>query len=77
MSSTTRQYPQPRQVLLELAQLQGLLSIDENYNQITFASAEVAEYFCGGWVEEYVFLKFTGTLAPAPSHPGRANPRTA
>ena len=55
----------PAGKLLELAQLQGLLSIDENYNQITFASAEVAEYFCGGWVEEYVFLKFTGTLAPA------------
>jgi hypothetical protein len=50
--------------LLELAQQQGLLSIDEAYNQITFASTSAAEYFSGGWVEEYVFLKFTGTLAP-------------
>lgn len=50
--------------LLQLSEQQGLLTIDEDYNQITFASAEVAEYFCGGWVEEYVFLKFTGTLAP-------------
>ncbi len=50
--------------LLELAQEQGLLTIDEACNQVTFASTAVAEYFCGGWVEEYVFLKFTGTLAP-------------
>ena len=50
--------------MLELAQEQGLLTIDEAYNQVTFASTAVAEYFCGGWVEEYVFLKFTGTLAP-------------
>ena len=52
--------------LLELAQEQGLLIINETYNQVTFASTAVAEYFCGGWVEEYVFLKFTGTLAPIP-----------
>lgn len=51
--------------LLELAQDQGLLIINEHYNQIVFASTAVAEYFCGGWVEEYVFLKFTGTLAPS------------
>jgi len=51
--------------LLELAQQQGLLRIDESLNQITFASTEVAEYFSGGWVEEYVFLKFTGTLKPS------------
>ncbi len=55
----------PAGKLLELAQQQELLSSDENYNQVTFASAEAAEYFCGGWVEEYVFLKFTGILAPS------------
>lgn len=55
----------PAGKLLELAQQQGLLVTDEAYNQITFANAEAAEYFCGGWVEEYVFLKFTGTLAPS------------
>lgn len=55
----------PAGKLLELAQQQDLITIDEAYNQITFANAEVAEYFCGGWVEEYVFLKFTGTLAPS------------
>ena len=49
--------------LLELAQQQGLLTIDETYNQITFANTEAAKYLGGGWVEEYVFLKFTGTLA--------------
>ena len=54
----------PAGQLLDLAQEQGLLTIDDACNQITFASQEVAEYFCGGWVEEYVFLKFTGTLAP-------------
>lgn len=54
----------PAGKLLELAEEQALLSINEAYSQITFANAEVAEYFCGGWVEEYVFLKFTGTLAP-------------
>ena len=51
--------------LLELAQEQGLITIHEAYSQVTFASTAVAEYFCGGWVEEYVFLKFTGTLAPS------------
>jgi len=51
--------------VLELAQQQGLLTINEAYNQITFANTEIAEYFCGGWVEEYVFLKFTGTLPPS------------
>lgn len=50
--------------LLKLAQEHGLLTVDEAYNQISFASTAVAEYFCGGWVEEYVFLKFTGTLSP-------------
>lgn len=55
----------PAGKLLELAQQQGLLTIEEAYNQITFTRAEVAEYFCGGWVEEYVFLKFTGTLPPS------------
>ena len=55
----------PAGKLLELAQQQGLLSTDEACNQITFANAETAEYFCGGWVEEYVFLKFTGTLPPS------------
>lgn len=53
----------PAGKLLELAQEQGMLSINEHYNQISFASTTIAEYFCGGWVEEYVFLKFTGTLA--------------
>ncbi|MFZ1499234.1 MAG: DUF1887 family CARF protein [Giesbergeria sp.] len=51
--------------LLEMAQEHGLLSINEAYSQITFASQDIAEYLCGGWVEEYVFLKFTGTLAPS------------
>ena len=51
--------------LLELAQSQGLISIDEAHNEVSFASTAVAEYFCGGWVEEYVFLKFTGTLQPS------------
>ena len=55
----------PAGKLLELAQEQGLLTINEQYNQISFASTAVAGYFCGGWVEEYVFLKFTGTLAPS------------
>lgn len=50
--------------LLELAADHGLLTIEEAYNQITFSNQEVAEYFCGGWVEEYVFLRFTGILAP-------------
>lgn len=42
----------------------------------------MAEYFCGGWVEEYVFLKFTGTLAPSqytlgcPPPTAPAKPRT-
>lgn len=54
----------PAGKLLEQAQEQGLLRIDEAYSAITFASAEVAQYFCGGWVEEYAFLKFTGSLAP-------------
>ncbi len=48
-----------------MAQEHGLLSINEAYSQITFASQDIAEYLCGGWVEEYVFLKFTGTLAPS------------
>lgn len=50
--------------LLERAQEQGLLTVDEALNQVAFASTAVAQYFCGGWVEEYVFLKFTGMLAP-------------
>ena len=49
--------------LLELAQQQGLLTLDEAHNRITFASTDAAKYLGGGWVEEYVFLKFTGTLA--------------
>lgn len=51
--------------LLELAQEQGLLTIQEEWSQVTFANAEVAQYFSGGWVEEYVFLKFTGVLKPS------------
>lgn len=54
----------PAGKLLELAQQQGLLTLDEAYNQIIFTSQEAAKYLGGGWVEEYVFLKFTGTLAP-------------
>lgn len=54
----------PAGKLLDLAQEQGLLSINEPFNQISFSSTAVAEYFCGGWVEEYVFLKFTGILKP-------------
>ncbi len=51
--------------LLKLAADHGLVTIDEDRNLVTFAGRDVAEYFCGGWVEEYVFLKFTGTLAPS------------
>ena len=51
--------------LLELAQQHGLLTIDEAYNRVNFANTEAARYLGGGWVEEYVFLKFTGTLAPS------------
>lgn len=54
----------PAGKLLELAQQQGLLTLDEAYNQIIFTNQEAAKYLGGGWVEEYVFLKFTGTLAP-------------
>lgn len=50
--------------LLDLAQEHGLLTMDEAYSSITFTSQEAAKYLGGGWVEEYVFLKFTGTLAP-------------
>lgn len=52
----------PAGKLLEQAQEQGLLTVNEAYSEITFASTEVAQYFCGGWVEEYAFLKFTGFL---------------
>ena len=55
----------PAGKLLDLAQQQGLLTIDESANQITFANKDAAKYLGGGWVEEYVFLKFTGTLAPS------------
>lgn len=51
--------------LLQLAQESGLLTVDEAYNQISFSTSEIAGYFGGGWVEEYVFIKFTGTLAPS------------
>ena len=50
--------------LLDLAQEHGLLTMDEAYSSITFTNQEAAKYLGGGWVEEYVFLKFTGTLAP-------------
>ena len=54
----------PAGKLLDLAQEHGLLTMDEAYSSITFTNQEAAKYLGGGWVEEYVFLKFTGTLAP-------------
>lgn len=54
----------PAGKLLDLAQEHGLLTMDEAYSSIIFTSQEAAKYLGGGWVEEYVFLKFTGTLAP-------------
>ena len=54
----------PAGKLLKMAEQHGLLNIDEAYNLVTFASAEAAKYLGGGWVEEYVFLKFTGMLSP-------------
>lgn len=49
--------------LLKQAEQAGLVTVDEAYNLITFSSPEAAKYLGGGWVEEYVFLKFTGMLA--------------
>lgn len=49
---------------VDLAQEHGLLTMEQAYSSITFTNQEAAKYLGGGWVEEYVFLKFTGTLAP-------------
>lgn len=54
----------PAGKLLDLAHAHGLLSINEAYNEITFANRDAARYLGGGWVEEYVFLKFTGPFTP-------------
>lgn len=50
--------------LLTLAEREGLLTADKRANAVTFTNTEAAEYFSGGWVEEYVFLKFTGVFKP-------------
>lgn len=58
-------HPQsPAGKLLKLAEQLGLIIVDQAYNLITFTSPEAAKYLGGGWVEEYVFLKFTGMLSP-------------
>lgn len=50
--------------LLKKAQAHGLITVNEAINCVTFASKEVAGYFAGGWVEEYVFLKLVGISTP-------------
>lgn len=54
----------PGAVLLGKAQQTELLTVNEAINCVTFASREAAEYFAGGWVEEYVFLKLVGISRP-------------
>ena len=49
--------------LLELAAFQGLVEWQRGDCDITFASVDVANYFAGGWAEEFVFLKMTGLFA--------------
>lgn len=47
--------------LMRLAHDKGLLSWDGE-ETITFADRAVAQYFAGGWLEEFVLLKLTGGL---------------
>ncbi|MEY4430013.1 MAG: hypothetical protein RLZZ182_2702 [Pseudomonadota bacterium] len=56
----------PLAQLLQKAQELGLVQWDGDIH-LTFSSAEVARYFAGGWLEEFVLLKLTGGL----SKPGR------
>lgn len=50
--------------LLKKSHAHELLSVNQALNSVTFASPEAAEYFAGGWVEEYVFLKLVGISRP-------------
>lgn len=50
--------------LLALGERHEMLAVEKYNNTVTFATAEAAAYFSGGWVEEYVFLKFTGIFKP-------------
>ncbi len=52
--------------LLEKAHQQGLVEWDGG-ETIQFANQGVAEYFAGGWIEEFVLLKLTGGLV-RPGH---------
>jgi len=45
--------------LLRQAQRLGLMQWDED-TQIVFTSPDAARYFCGGWLEEYVWIKLRG-----------------
>lgn len=49
--------------LLRRAQDKGLLRWDGN-EALTFADADCARYFAGGWLEEFVLLKLTGLARP-------------
>ncbi|WP_310460923.1 Card1-like endonuclease domain-containing protein [Sphaerotilus sp.] len=53
-------------VLMRKAHDKGLLQWDGE-ETVTFASQETAQYFAGGWLEEFVLLKLTGGLV----RPGR------
>ena len=46
--------------LLSLAERNGLLQVAKPTSTVTFSDRASAEYFSGGWVEEYTFLKLTG-----------------
>lgn len=54
----------PAAKLLTLASKHGLIQWDSGSTELSFADADSARFFAGGWVEEFVFLKMTGVFKP-------------